>query len=176
MMGIALYELANAREILNEWLTESDGEVTPELAELLDGITGDIDEKIERVALYIREQLATSTAIKEEADRLTARAKVREKAADGLKAYLKVQLERLGRTKVEGLLATVAVQRNSAPAIRTVLEASELYAIEDARPFVKREEMVVYSIDRAAVIAAWKNKEPLPSTIAVDLGTHVRIR
>jgi hypothetical protein len=132
--------------------------------------------KVERVALYIREQLATAAAIEEERDRLASRANQKQKAAEGLKRYLKSQLERLGLTKVEGLLATVAIQKNSAPAIRTVLQPEELFAIPEAQPFIKRAEVVTYAMDREAILAAFKAHQPLPAAIAVEVGTHVRIR
>jgi hypothetical protein len=175
--GVALYEIANARAILEEWLLESEGEVTPALEQLLDELDGQANEKVERVALYVRERLARAAGAKIERDRLDAEVKRQERAADGLKNYLKRQLERLGKTKVEGLLCSVALQRNSQPSVTTVLEPEELYALEFARPFIKREEKVVYSIDRAALIAAWNiNPAAVPSSFAIDLGAHIRIR
>lgn len=173
---VRLYELAEMRAVLEEWLAETEGEVTPELEALLDGLAGEVKEKVERVALYVREQLATAAAIDEEAKRLAARVAAKKRAAEGLKGYLKSQMERLGLGKVEGLLCTVAIQKNSAPAVRTILEAHELYAIAEAQPFVKRAEIVTYTLDRDAVLAAWKGSQPLPAAIAVDLGSHVRIR
>ena len=62
MTDMTLYQIADAREILDTWLLETEGEVTPELEALLAEIDGKADEKIERVALYIREQLALATA------------------------------------------------------------------------------------------------------------------
>lgn len=174
--GVTLYELVDLRALLDARLEESEGELTPALEAELDALAGAIQEKAERIALFVREQLANADAIDAEIHRLAARKKAHERAAEGLKRYLKTQLERLGMTKVTGLLATVAIQRNSQPAIRTALEAKDLWETEDARPFVTREEIVVFNLDRAAVIAAWKAKTPLPSTIEVDLGTHVRIR
>jgi hypothetical protein len=174
--GVKLYELADMRDVLSQWLEESEGEVTPELQELLDGLAGEVNEKIERTALFIREQLATADAVEQEADRLHDRVRALRKGADGLKGYLKLQLERLGTTKVTGLLATIALQKNSQPSVTTVLQPSELYAIDEARPFVKREETVVYTLERAAILAAFKAGEQLPAAIVVDQASHIRIR
>lgn len=174
--AVHLYELADARAILDEFLAETDGEVTPELEQLLDGLAGETNEKVERVALYVREQLATAAAIDEETKRLAGRSAAMKKAGEGLKGYLKVQMERLGLPKVQGLLCTVAVQKNSAASVRTVLEPNELYAIPEAQRFVKRAEVVTYTLDREAVLAAWKSQQSLPAAIAVEQGTHIRIR
>jgi len=174
--SLKLYEIVEARDILDKWLEESEGELTPEIEALLDHLDGKADEKIERVGLYIRERLAQAKAVKEERDRLDALAKREERAADSLKSYLKRCLEALGKTKVHGLLATVAIQQNSQPSVTTALTATELYALDEARPYVRRVETVLYSLDREAVLAAWKRHEPLPETISVDLGSHVRIR
>lgn len=173
---LKLYELAQARGILDSWLEESDGELTPEIEELLNQLDGKVDEKIERVGLYIRERLAEAKAVKEERDRLDALAKRDERAAESLKGYLKHCMEQLGKTKVPGLLATVSIQQNSQPSVTVALNANELFAIPEARPFVRREETVLYTLDREAILAAWRRHEPLPTPIVVDLGSHIRIK
>lgn len=175
--GVALYEIADMRDVLDTWLAETDGELTPELEALLAELAGKADEKIERVALYIRERLARAKAVKDEADRLTALAKANERAADSLKLYLKRQMERLGTTKVHGLLCDVAIQRNSQPTVTTALEPADLYQLDSARPFVIRAEVVQYRLDRDALLAAWKaDANSVPAAIVVEQGTHVRIR
>jgi hypothetical protein len=173
--AVKLYELAEARDILDSFLAETEGEVTPELQQLLDELAGKTEEKIERVALYVREQLAIAAAIDEEAKRLSARSASRKRAADGLKSYLKAQLERLGVKKIDGLLCTVAVQNNP-PSVKHLLEGNELYALDEARPFIVRAEVVQYTVNRELVLATWKAGQPLPPAIAVDVGTHLRIR
>jgi len=171
-----LYEIASARDILDSWLAESEGEMTPELEQMLNELDGQADEKIERVGLYIRERSAEAKAVREERDRLDALMRRDERAVDSLKSYVKAQMERLGKTKVNGLLATVAIQKNSQPSVTTTADAESLYDLGDARPFIKREEKVVYTLDRDAIIATWKAGTPIPATIVVDHGTHVRVR
>jgi hypothetical protein len=171
-----LYEIAEARAILDTWLAESEGELTPDLEQMLDELDGQAEEKIERVGLFIRERAAEAKAVREERDRLDALMRRDERAVESLKRYVKTQMERLGKTKVNGLLATVAIQKNSMASVTTVLEPSEIWAFEDGRPFVKREEKVVYSLDRDAILAAWKSSQPLPVSISVEHGSHVRVR
>lgn len=179
MTTMHLYEIKDARRILDEWLSESEGEVTPELEELLAQIDGQADEKIERVALYIRERLAQAKGVREERDRLDATVKREEKAAESLKGYLKMQMEHLGKTKVNGLLATIAIQRNSQPSVTHALTDADLaHAYEVHAPVAQfiKEIPVSYRIDRDAVLAAQKAGDPIPPEIVVELGSHLRIR
>jgi Siphovirus Gp157 len=173
--SVKLYDIANARGILDEFLAETEGEVTPELQQLLDELAGEAAEKIERVALYIREQAATAKAIQEEADRLQTRAAAKLKAADGLKAYLKLQLERLGTTKVDGLLCSVALQ-NSPLSLRGDFDDSKLRELyELGIPYVRRVPES-FKLDRKAALDAAKANVPLVHGLAVEQTTHVRIR
>lgn len=174
--NMKLYEIADAREILDAWLAESEGELTPELQQMLDELEGHADEKIERVGLYIRERDAEAKAVKEERDRLDGLYRRDVRAVESLKAYVKAQMEKLGKTKVNGLLATVAIQKNSMASVTASAEAETLYGFDDVRPFVKREEKVTFTLDRDAILAAWKAAQPIPTAIVVDHGTHVRVR
>lgn len=177
-MTTKLYELSQAREILDGWLAESEGEFTPEMEALLADLDGAADEKIERVGLFIREQMADAAAIKTEEDRLTARRKAREKAAESLKAYLHREMDKLGKAKVQGLLCTVAVQKNP-PSVMCALGDAELLAAREGDDPVGqfvREVPASYRIDRDAVLAAYKAGDPIPPAIAVVVGSHVRIR
>jgi hypothetical protein len=181
-----LYDIADAREILTTWLDETEGELTPELETLLDELDATADQKIERVALFVREQLAEAKAIREEEDRLTARRKARERAAESLKTYLHAQMERLGKTKVTGLLATVAIQA-SPPSVKCALTQDQLrdsyrerdsYNEED--PYIERVPES-YRLKSKAVLDAYKRGEwewPDPPLlgVTVEQGTHLRIR
>ncbi len=175
-MTIPLYELAAMRDVLTGWLEEVEGEVTPTLEALLADQEGAENEKIERVALFIREQLATVEAIKIEEDRLTARRKARENKVAGLKDYLQRNMERIGTEKVQGLLCTVALQR-SPPAVTTALTSDDLggrYARGD-REFIT-EIPASYRLNREAVLAAWKAQQQIPEAVLVTQSRHLRIR
>jgi hypothetical protein len=171
-----LYELANMREVLDRLLEETEGELTPELEAQLDAVDGAANDKIERVGLFIREQLAHAEGIRIEETRLVARRKAHERVAEQLKHYLQQQMERLGKTKVDGLLCTVALQRNSAPTIECVVDAKAVLAGPQGDLFAERVETVEYRLRRPALIDAWKANQPLPTGVTVTLGHHVRIR
>src|SRR5712664_2796707 len=70
MTGIKLYELTEARDILDLFLAEEEGVETPEIAALFAELAGDIDGKVERTALWIKEKDAESAALKAEEQRL----------------------------------------------------------------------------------------------------------
>jgi hypothetical protein len=175
--NVPLYELANARDILDALLFEAGGELTPEIEQRLNDLEGRVDDKVERVALYVREQLAIADAIEMEIRRLGGLLAERRRAAEGLKAYLKSQMERLDRKKVQGRFVTVTIQANSAPSVTTALEGAELWALDDARPFMKREDLVEYSIDRALLLARWKvDPGSIPAAFRIEQGSHLRLR
>ncbi len=187
MSTVALYELANARDILDTWLLESDGELTPELEQLLAELDGKADEKIERVALYIRERLAHSAAVKEEVVRLVAIQRREERAADSLKAYLLAQMYRLGKERVTGVLCTVALQA-SPPSVSCELTSDDLGAhyegcraagVDIATDALGRfivKAPATYRLDARAVLDARKAGEPLPPEIWITNSKHLRIR
>lgn len=165
-MSATLYELADARAILESWLAETEGELTPEIEALLNELDGKADEKIERVALFVREQLAIAKAIQEEEARLRTRRTVREKAADSLKAYLQAQMERLGKSKVEGLLCTVAIQKNP-PSVTpvTVLDEAELRNVYMFAPEYVTRVPESFALNKRAVLDAHR-AGTLPDDIA----------
>lgn len=172
---VTLHELGDARRILDEWLLEAEGEETPEIGELWAKLDGQIEEKIERWALWILDRAADAKKLKDEEKRLADKRAALEHAVERSKAELLRCMESIGKPKINGLLATVAIQA-SPPAVKTALEGSVLWALEDCRPFVRREEVVRYTLDRAAVLAVHKLGDPLPPAIQVERGSHVRIR
>lgn len=175
MTNTTLYEIADMRDVLDTWLSESDGEVTPELEQLLADVEAQADEKIERVALYIREQKALAKGIKEEEERLAARRKARERAAESLTRYLEAQMQRLGKAKVNGLLVTVAMQKN-APSLVGDLDAEWLEALRaTGSPFVRVVPEQV-TLDRRALLDFAKSGGDLPEGLTVTQTESLRIR
>ncbi len=175
MTTMALYEISNARDILDGWLAESEGEVTPELEALLAEIDAKADEKIERVALYIRERQSHAAAVKEEVIRLTTMVKREERAADSLKAYLHRQMDALGKDRVNGVLCTVALQNNP-PSVKGDLDEGALRQLEVSEPAFVRHVPESFALDRKAVLDAHKAGKPIPDGLTVEQGQSLRIR
>src|SRR4051812_17792966 len=107
---VKLYELADAARILDEFLVEAEGELTPEIESLLDSLELDIKAKVQDVALYIQQLVATAAAVRLEEDRLSRRRKAAERTAEALRGYLLRNMMRLDLKKVEGSRVTVALQ------------------------------------------------------------------
>src|ERR1041385_4066528 len=171
-----LYALTDLRELLTARLEESEGVLTPEMETELDELDGKNEHKIERCALWMREQQLEADALKAEEERLLARRKARETAAESLKGYLKAHMERLGRDRGNRPLATVALPR-SPPASATALSSADpamRYSAGD-HAFIT-EVPASYRLNRDAVLAAWKAGAPIPPTINVTQNLHLRIK
>lgn len=180
---LKLYEMTDALNVVREWVYENDeairameGALPDELAELLSQAELDFSAKAENVALFIRELLSSAKAVKEERDRLDARARHYERAAEGLKNYLKFEMQRADIPKVEGKLVTVRLQKN-APAVKVMLDQDTLgrmrSELDTAMYVVTVPES--YRVDTDYAKAMWKAGKELPEGIAVEQGQHVRI-
>jgi hypothetical protein len=177
-----LYEAVDALATVSGWIEEhgdeitaAGGELSPELAELLDQAEGDFRDKAERVGLKIRELMATAEAVKSEEARLAQRRKAWEHAATSLKQYLQRGLEAAQMDSVKGTLCTVAIQKNP-PSVKGLLTETELAELALAgSPFVT----VVpesYALDRKSILTAFKAGEPIPAGLTVEQGVSVRVR
>jgi len=88
-----LYELnQDIRDIekaLEEWAMEHEGDITEfPLLSQLDGLAGEKEEKILRIALWYKNLISDEKALKVEIDNLSARKKVAKNKAENLKNYL----------------------------------------------------------------------------------------
>lgn len=183
--ALRLYEAVDALETVRAWIYEHEEELLaaggdldalPELRDLIDQAEGQFAEKVERVALFIRELLTSAKAVDEEAKRLALRAAHYTKAAESLKAYLKAQLIRADEPKVEGRLVTVRIQANP-PAVKHTLDQAALRSLLDQAPFGDCVRIVpeTYALDTRAIVDLWKAKAALPTGVEVTVGAHVRI-
>lgn len=86
-----IYELNKQIETLSEqeWVDPDTGEILDEdVANALNALTLERDEKIENVALWYKDVLAEAEAIKEEKRKLEIRQRQKERLAESLKRYL----------------------------------------------------------------------------------------
>jgi hypothetical protein len=183
LANVTLHDLGVARDILDTWIEEHEGELLPELETLLEDLDCDVTEKAERVALYILECEATAAACREEAKRLTARGAARLNRADSLRGYLQSELARLGKKSIEATRVTITRQLNSVhsiscsdPAIVFLAESYDENDVGTAAPLVSREEKIVYHLNRAEIVRRHEAGDSLPAEIVVTRGEHVRIR
>lgn len=174
--GIKLWEATDAIEIVRDWLSEHDAEMREnegalpdELAELLSHVEGSFNEKAERVALFIREMLATGKAIKEEEERLRDRRKSFENASDRLKRYLEANMLQAEKMRIDGKLVTLRIQKNPA----ALHQDRELTQDELAVLYVENPTLVIYTPSRfdlsgSGVIAASKKVNEKGETIGYE--------
>ena len=175
-MTVALYEIAEMRTILDSWLAESEGELTPELEALLAEVDEKADAKIERVALYVRERKAHAAAVKEERDRLDALVKRETRAAESLTDYLHRQMTALGKDRVNGVLCTVALQKNPPAVVGDVSPETLKDAWQQGETKFIRHIPESFALDRKSVVDAFKAGQPIPDGLTVEQGQSVRIR
>ncbi len=175
MTTMTLYEIRELRDLLDEALAATEGELSPEAEAQLAALDIAANEKIESVALYIREQLAQAEAIEAEAKRLQDRARARLNAAKSLKDYLAREMERLGKDKMNGVLVTVAMQNNP-PSVKGDLEPATLAEMMDTAPTFVRYAPASYALDRRAVLDAYKRGETIPEGLTIEQTKSLRIR
>lgn len=88
---MTLYELTKQIQELSEreWADPDTGEILDEdVANALNALTLERDEKIENVALWYKDTLAEAEAIKAEENKLASRRRGKERLAESLKRYL----------------------------------------------------------------------------------------
>lgn len=191
MTGMKLYEAVEALAIVDELIEEhaeaiaaAGGDImaVPAIADLLDQAEGDFATKVERVALKVRELTGAAEVVKTEVERLNARKKAYENAAAGLKGYLLRMLQAAGKTKVEGKLATVAIQKN--PAAVTVPASADLEQLWLAGAPGIEVVPPTFTVNKKALLEAVKIAETegrdvatvLPNGWTVTRGDSLRIR
>jgi hypothetical protein len=144
-----LYEIASNYEEAFYSLAEIEDEVGEDcVADTLDGIEGEFQEKGVNIAAYFKNLEAEAAAIKEAEVAMAARRKAIEKRAGHLKEYLKVNMERTGIMDITCPYFAIKVKK-CPPSV--VIDDSSLIPAE----FIKRREVV--SEDKAAIKAALKD-------------------
>ena len=117
---MTIYELTNELRSFNE-MTE---EMTPEeltdqvYKDTFEGLSGAYDDKAEGWCKYIKNIDAEAKAVKEEAQRLMARAKALENHRDRMKETLLQSMKMVGKTEAGGIIkAKIAKNGGKAPLI-----------------------------------------------------------
>lgn len=166
-MNMRLWEIADELEAIGGMIAEADGELTPELEAKLNAMEGAFNDKVERIALAVRNYEANAEAAKMEEDRLAGIRKSHERSAEGLKRYLLLTMRHAGNLKVETPRARVRVQKNGQPSITWTRSVDDLP--EDYR-------RVTVAPDLALVRDTLKAGGEPPDGFTVDYGFHVRIQ
>lgn len=147
-MTPTLYEISAAYRADVEKLSnlELDEET---LADTLEGMSGELEEKAQNVVFFARNLEATAAAIKEAEAQMAARRKALERRADSLRRYVFSSMQVAGVTKIECPYFKLAIQNNP-PAVD--LYEPDLLPLE----FMVQPETPPPAPDRAAIKAAIK--------------------
>jgi hypothetical protein len=161
-----LYEIADELIEIQDMLIDTGGELTPEIEDRLDQLTGAFDDKVERICKLVQSQVRLGESAKAEARRLEQLSHVREQSASGLKRYLMREMVRTNRRKIELPTCRVRVQTNGRPRIEWTRGTATL------PPEYRRVEIMLNS---DAAYNHWKVTGSLPDGFTVELGQHLRI-
>ena len=162
---ISLYEMTTQfRELFDslDAIMEDDTdteEMTEAWFDTLEGMELEIEDKAENVAVYIKGTPPEPEALKAERDRLSARIKARQNAAERMKKYLLDNMTRLSRKKIETPRAVISVRNNA----ETVNILDEDMFTDWAQK--NHDEYLRYKapeIDKTAVKKAMQNGEEIP--------------
>lgn len=166
---VSLYDMTSEfRELFDslDAIMEDAGDSEEDTADMeqawfdtLEGMEMAIEDKAENVAVYIKGTLAEAEELKAERDRLNARIKARQNAAERMKKYLLDNMVRMSRTKIETPKAVISV-RNNAESVAVMDEAA---LIEWAQE--EHEENLKYKlpdINKTAVKKAMQAGEEIP--------------
>lgn len=107
---MTLYELSNE---YREFLAALEAGEIPEeaVSDTLEGLDGAFDDKAETVGLIVKELDANVCAMKEEAKKLTERAKAKENKAESLRRYLIWAMQSTGKTKLETPRVSISIPK-----------------------------------------------------------------
>ncbi len=159
-----LYQIAN--DILLCLASDDTGELPVGMEARLDDLQTDLAAKIEGCCCAVRNLEAEHLALLAEANRFKERAQVAGRATERLRDYIRSNLERIGIDKMDAGLFKVRLQANSQPSVKFDGNPDDL----DLR-WVK----VTTELDKAAVIAAFKDHQHLPDGVSVVRNQHLRI-
>jgi hypothetical protein len=179
--GKTLREIVGERQVLDEWLLEQEGELTPELDSLMRDQEADEKTKIEAVGYYIATEEEEIETIKRQVARLEARRRAKENRIDWLKnRYLAEMLMKLGfktGDAVKGALATVRIQLNNPRLDGEVPEALLTdWMIDEQRAKFVRYIPEQYELDKVAFLTAAKLDESLlPEGVKIVRDESVRV-
>lgn len=185
--GPTLFQIHDSMHALIDRF-EDDEDVTVDVEEIaaqLGALEGALEEKVAGCIAYLRGQAALSKALKEEADRLSARAKVHANREKRMKDAIQYVLVSLGRQKVETRLGTVSLANNGGPQpIETLpIMADVVFALDPERRARFVRTTYAWNVDE--VRKAIENGDDITvefggtkTTIGhvLDRGVHLRVK
>lgn len=166
----ALYVLTNQYLELAEKLADGDFDAQT-IADTIEasGISDELAVKAQGIEFVARGAEAHHAAIDAEIARLTALKAHRQKVADGLRAYLKDNMERAGIEKIECPLFKLSIKKNppSVEVIDPLSLPAEFWRTPEPKP-------PVAAPDKAAIKAALQDGKDVPGA-RLNQGTRLEV-
>ena len=167
----ALYVLTNQYLELAEKLADGDFDAQT-IADTIEasGIGDELSVKAQGIEFVARGAEAHHAAIDAEIARLTALKAHRQKVADGLRAYLKDNMERAGIEKIECPLFKLSIKKNppSVEVIDPLSLPAEFWRTPEPKP-------PVAAPDKAAIKAALQDGKNVPGA-RLNQGTRLEVK
>lgn len=156
---MTLSELLNERSEIENMLIESEGEITPEIAERLDANETDTRAKVDGYHAIIAKMTYGDAEIDAEIKRLQALKKAKANAVKNLKDHLLYNMQQTGETCLEGTTCKVFRQNTGENLViedeSTLLSAYE-FALEVVRQSAPAWVKYSVAVDKTALKTAIK--------------------
>lgn len=162
----ALFQLAAEFRAISDRLHEADLDEQT-IADTLEGIGGDLQEKSINVAKYIKNLESDADQIKQVEQQMAERRKVLEKKAASIKHYLHTNMEKAGISKIECPWFVLSIKNN--PESVQVADEGSI-----PRDYFK-EIPASYSLDKALVKQAIRDGFDVPGCF-LSRGTRLEIK
>ena len=112
-----LYELTNDYQQLLAMLDEENDFPPEAIADTLESISAEIEDKADNIACMLKSIDADITAIKAEETHLAERRKAKQNAYDRIKAYLSHELQKAGISKLETARSKITFPKSASAKI-----------------------------------------------------------
>ena len=164
---MTLYELTEQYMTLMEMA--EDPETDPQtLADTMDAITGEIEDKADSYAVIINSLKSDADVLDAEIKRLTARTAAMLANAERMKSRLMTAMIMAGREKIKTARYTLGIQKTT-PSV--VLDTDDLEKIS-AEYLIRQDP----KIDKRGIAAALKGGKDLPGVAHLEQCVALRIR
>lgn len=164
---MTLYELTEQYMTLMEMAEDPETDQQT-LADTMDAITGEIEDKADSYAVIINSLKSDADVLDAEIKRLTARKAAMLANAERMKSRLMTAMIMAGREKIKTARYTLGIQKTT-PSV--VLDTDDLEKIP-AEYLIKQEP----KIDKRGIAAALKGGKDMPGVAHLEQGVALQIR
>ena len=188
----SLLTLTEDLRALDELLTESLGEITPEVELWMQEYADKLKGKVDSIAWFIRTCEARAAgfkaparAVSQSVDELNAKAKTEENKVVRIKEYVRLCLDRMKETKVQGDVYSLGIENNGGA---LSLEVAEPFKSDPSKlPAELRRSVWILDVEKIKQVAEANGGQIVVKAEKADeadvviarippRGTHVRVR